>query len=500
MLSHVIRQSQERYRATFGRAGIGIAHNALDGRWLDANPAYCELVGYTRAELITMRFQDITYPDDVDPDVSSFARLIANEITEYSMTKRYVHKRGQLVWIDLTVTLVRPENEAPYAVAIARDATAGRRELIETQRERDAFFELSLEALVIIEFRDGEPWFRRANPAMCTLLQYPEEHLKSRPIYAWVYPEDMEHTRQALELLDEGSPQPCENRYVTRDGRIRWLSWSLSFVDGLYYCVARDVTADRDRARLEAEQQRRLTAASKLNALGRMAANISHEIKNPLAVIYGNACQLEQVLGPKVPDACVRMINEMQSMSMRIVKIIDGLRGFSREASRDAFETVSLKQLFSDTLSFCESRLAIDSTAAAPLEFRCQPVTEDIFLRCQPVQLQQVLLNLLTNALDATMSISKLTKRIGIRHRADAQCVHICVYDNGDGIPADVRPHLFEPFFTTKQVGKGTGLGLSIAHEIAISHRGRLYLDPNADHTTFVVELPRAYPSPPGTS
>ena len=108
-----IAESEERFRSTFEQAAVGIAHVSLDGRWLLFNHKLCEIVGYTRAELLESKFQDITYPADLATDLDYIRQLLAGEIQTYIMEKRYVHKSGRLVWANLTVSLRRDISGVP---------------------------------------------------------------------------------------------------------------------------------------------------------------------------------------------------------------------------------------------------------------------------------------------------------------------------------------------------------------------------------------------------
>jgi PAS domain S-box-containing protein len=107
-----LRESEERYRATFDNAGVGIAHVGLDGRWLRFNDAVCHITGYSREELQTKTFADITHPEDIEPDWANARRLLAGEINTYSLEKRYLRKDRALVWVNLTVSLVQSESSA----------------------------------------------------------------------------------------------------------------------------------------------------------------------------------------------------------------------------------------------------------------------------------------------------------------------------------------------------------------------------------------------------
>lgn len=123
-----LRESEERFRATFSQAAVGIAHVATDGRWLLVNQKLCDIVGYTHAELLERTFQDITFPDDLGADLEYVRQMLANEIQTYSLEKRYIRKDGSLVWINLTVSLVRNSSGRPqYFISIVEDISERKR-------------------------------------------------------------------------------------------------------------------------------------------------------------------------------------------------------------------------------------------------------------------------------------------------------------------------------------------------------------------------------------
>ena len=114
--------SETRFRNTFEQAAVGIAHVALDGKWLKVNQKLCQIVGYTKEELLQKTFQDITYPDDLNTDLNYVRQIFAGEIQTYSMEKRYVHKNGECIWINLTVSLVKnSDGEPDYLISVIED-------------------------------------------------------------------------------------------------------------------------------------------------------------------------------------------------------------------------------------------------------------------------------------------------------------------------------------------------------------------------------------------
>ena len=119
-----VRESEARFRGTFENAAVGIAHVGVDGAWLDVNERLCEIVGYAHDELLGLTFQDITHPDDLGLDLEQFGRLLAGEVDHYQLEKRYVHRDGHTVWINLTVAPNwASDGEVDYVISVVEDVS-----------------------------------------------------------------------------------------------------------------------------------------------------------------------------------------------------------------------------------------------------------------------------------------------------------------------------------------------------------------------------------------
>lgn len=234
------------------------------------------------------------------------------------------------------------------------------------------------------------------------------------------------------------------------------------------------------RLRQLAEAQEQLVQTGKMAAVGQLAGGVAHEINNPLAVILGFA----QGMDRRVPegDPLRLPVSSIVREALRCKNLVQELLTFSR-IGKKTFENVDLNGLLRSTLVLIEARARTQGVRIIQDFEDSLPI-----LQGNKTQLQQVLVNLGTNALDVMKGGGTLTVRT---QRLGSGNVCLEVGDTGGGIPEEVRSRIFEPFFTTKPVGEGTGLGLSLVYEIIQQHRGSIEVDSQAGHgTTMRVKLP----------
>jgi diguanylate cyclase (GGDEF)-like protein/PAS domain S-box-containing protein len=229
----------------FRQAVVGMALAGLDGKWMQVNDALCRIVGYDRDELLARGFSAITHPDDVDADVTAIARLARGAVDSHEREKRYLHKDGSIVWVHLTVSLVRSPQGAPrFFLAQVLDITRRKR----AESEMDAFFDASPDLLAIAG-TSGK--LDLVNSAWERTLGWTREEVTSRPFLDFVHPEDHERTLAEARAVYEGRPAPMfRNRYRAKDGSYHWLEWRTRPTQGgRLYCVVRDVSLHESEER-----------------------------------------------------------------------------------------------------------------------------------------------------------------------------------------------------------------------------------------------------------
>jgi two-component system cell cycle sensor histidine kinase/response regulator CckA len=217
-----LRQSEERFRATFFQAPVGIAHTSIQGEWLLLNGRLCEILGYTQSELHGKTFLDITHPDDLEANIVARRRLLAGEIDSWSMEKRYIRKNGVTVWTRICVSVVRDQHNLPiYFISVIEDIT-DRIQAERALRESEQRLRLALSAGVGVWDCD----LRAKAPALSPQYRrvFGQPPLNHAEWFKLVHPDDRERVLAvARDSIDRVSEWDAEYRLLRPDGSVRWL-------------------------------------------------------------------------------------------------------------------------------------------------------------------------------------------------------------------------------------------------------------------------------------
>jgi C4-dicarboxylate-specific signal transduction histidine kinase len=229
----------------------------------------------------------------------------------------------------------------------------------------------------------------------------------------------------------------------------------------------------------------KIIQASKLATLGEMATSVAHELNQPLNVIRMAAdnCRRKVSTGTADTEYLYGKLSRIEQQTVRAAAIIDHMRMFGRKAEEDP-APVDPRKVVTNSLNLMGEQLRL-----AGIELVTELAEDCPFVLGHTIQLEQVLLNLLTNARDAIVQREGEAK-ITLRVFFDDEGVQICTEDTGGGIPEEILPRIFEPFFTTKEMGKGTGLGLSVGYGIIRDMNGTIVVENIDNGARFKILLP----------
>jgi PAS domain S-box-containing protein len=402
-----------------------------------------------------------------------------------------------------------------------RERKAAQDALRESESRFRAIFESAAVGIVRVDV-DGK--IADCNRAYCEMLRDDRESLVGQSVFARVHPDEVPDARERFERVkrgDESDPH-LERRYVLGDGSMVWAMQTTSFVrnrDGVpafAIGVVENVTA---RKHLEIS----LRQAQKLEAVGRLAAGIAHEINTPVQFVGDSVYFLRdtvldlfklleryrafrQAASLSMPDLAAELVEaetatDIDYLVDRMPKALDrALDGLDRVATivrgmKEFAHPTQTEKAPTDLNRAIETTLAI-----ARNEYKYVAEIETEFgelprVTCHVGELNQAFLNIIVNAAHAIGDVVQGTDgkgRIRIRTWRDGDRVVIAVSDSGSGIPEAIRDRIFDPFFTTKEVGRGTGQGLAIARAVVVEkHQGELTFDTEFGRgTTFTIRLP----------
>jgi len=363
----------------------------------------------------------------------------------------------------------------------------------ERTADRDRMWRLTTDLMMVSEF-DGT--IASVNPAWTTLLGWSSEELVGGNFLDLLHPDDLElTTREAAALAEGRSTKRFENRYRSKSGDYKWLSWTAVPDQTFIHAVARDVSAEKERAAELDQAQEALRQAQKMEAIGQLTGGIAHDFNNLLTVILGSADILRKKdISEEKRD---RYIDAIGETAERAAKLTSQLLAFARRQSLEPVVFDVVERIYSVTEML---RPLMGSRTQVVIVPECDPchVEADI------TQLETAILNMSVNARDAMESEGKLTISISVADGIPSetgsgeragQFVAVKVSDTGHGIDPDQLGRIFEPFFTTKEVGQGTGLGLSQVFGFAKQSGGEVRVDSELGAgTTFTLYLPKVLP------
>ena len=366
-------------------------------------------------------------------------------------------------------------------------------------RSAHAFRKAMEDSLTVgMRARDLEGRITYANPAFCRMVGFSvDELINARQAVDYWAPEDSERAQAFHDAVVEGNAprEGVEFRFMRKDGsRFDALIHEAPLIneDGLHtgwMASVVDVTARKHIEEIARQQQEKLQFTSRLTTMGEMASTLAHELNQPLAAIssYNTGCLNKLESGQFTADELKNALTKLGVQAQRAGRIIGRVHDFVRK-SEPKLAPCDLAEVIDDSVGFMQA-------AAKLLNIRIVLEIQDISpkLLADRVMIEQVLLNLMRNGIEAMSNVGPERRRLTIKLNQVGDQMQISVVDRGPGIPAAVSEKLFTPFFSTKT--DGMGIGLNICRSIIEFHHGRLWVEDNPDGgCIFVITLPILLP------
>jgi PAS domain S-box-containing protein len=469
----MLRESEERFRAIFQQAAVGVGQMNLAEELTMVNDRCCEVLGYTREELLGTRLTAKIHPDDLANASENWRRLLEGVIPSYSIEVRCVHKDRTIIWVGLYGSTVRDGDGRPkYFVTVFEDITKRKRTEAALQESEERFRNMADTAPVMIWVAGPDKLFSFFNK---TWLDFTGRTVEQELGNGWlncVHSDDVDRSYAAYySSFDSHRSFHIEYRLRRADGKYRWVLSSGVPRFGPNGDFAGYIGSNIDITDLRQSQEEAI-ARQKLESLGVLAGGVAHDFNNLLGSILTNSeLALSELSGGSPAYEGVESIKQVADRAAGIVRQMMAYAG----QEKTVFEPLNLSGLVKELLQLLKVSISKRAILAVDLP-------EDVpLVQANAAQIRQVVMNLITNASEAlgekegVISITVTHVRSEPDSGNDAMLLRsdhlrLIVSDTGSGMTEEIKARIFDPFFTTKFAGRG--LGLAAVQGIIRDHNG----------------------------
>lgn len=487
--SDALRSSENRFQRYFELGLIGMAITSPTKGILEVNDELCRMLGYEREQLLEKNWQEITHPDDVAAEVVQVNRVMAGETDRYTLDKRWIRKDGRTIYSSMSANCVRRiDGSVDYFVGLVQDISH-RKQAEERLHEYEKAVE-GLEEMICVIGRDYR--YLLTNRAFLSYTGLDREQLINHLVPDSLDGETWEQV--VKEKMDEAFQGKIVRYELTHEVAAlgeRHLFISYFPIEGpngidRIACVFHDITERKHAEEALRKAQAELAHVYRVTTVGELTGSIAHEVNQPLGAIVTNGHACLRLLARPQPNVEMarEAVDSMIADAMRASEVIKRIRAMLKKSTTGK-SSHQINETIRDVIAFTtaereNNRISLTTELAPDLPL----VVAD------RVQIQQVVLNLVLNSIEAMSVAHWAPREMLIKTEQTANEVLVAVRDTGVGIDPHDRDQVFEPFFTSKQ--GGLGLGLSISRTIIAAHRGQLWTGPNPDGqgTTFYFTLP----------
>ena len=478
-----LKKNEEKLRLIIDNSPIGFSVTDLKGHYIDANNAYCKMLGYTKNEILNKHFNEHTHPDDRTKNLDKYKNLVSDRIDYFDLEKRYIHKNGEIIYVFLRSQLVRDNDGKPYfEIAIVEDITE-RKHAESELRDFKSIIDQSNGGIIFVSLT-GKIMY--VNKFFAKIHNYTVDELIGENTRIFFNPEKYDNAMKDVQkIIKKGKLINKEIVHLKKDGT----SFPL-LINGVLIkdenenprFTAISVIDLTEQKKIEEELQK----MEKLKSVGTLAGGIAHDFNNILTGIYGNV-SLAQMNLPQNHKSTKFLLEAEKSME-RAIQLTKQLLTFSKGGS-PIKEDVRLSDLIREVVRF-----DLTGSNVKPI-FN---IADNLWnVEADKGQISQVFSNLTINTNQATPEGGNLyismeniivedEEIVGLKA---GNYVKIIVQDEGIGIAEKHLNKIFDPYFTTKQTGNG--LGLATSYSIIQKHNGSIEIDSVLGKgTTFIIYLP----------
>ncbi len=497
-----LSKSEEKYRGIFENALEGLFQSTFDGHIISANPAMAHILGYDSPEELISSITDIRkqlYISPQDRDNRTRRTLEPDEVLRFEV--QFYRRDRVKIWVSISARTIYDDNGKPaYIEGFITDISDRKKAEEDLAESRDYLDEIINTVADPMFVKDRHHRWVLVNNALCAFMGHERSEILGKSDYDYFPKEEADVFWEKDEfVLTSGKENINEESLTDALGIVHTIITKKTLYTGkngekFIVGIIRDIT-DQKLAEEEKKQlQVRLNHAQKMEAIGTLAGGIAHDFNNILSAILGYT-ELAMDYIPKQGKGKFELM-EVLKASNRARALVKQILTFSRMTETE-YSPIALSTVIKESIRM------LRSVIPSNIEIR-QDLNAKGLVMSDPTQINQVMINLCTNAAHAmdetggilevrlhevTVDNSAASSGLDI---APGPYVKITVSDTGMGIPEEIRERIFEPYFTTKELGRGTGLGLSVVHGIAKNHNGTVTCrsSPN-EGTTFDVYLPR---------
>ncbi|MCC6159234.1 MAG: PAS domain S-box protein [Deltaproteobacteria bacterium] len=443
--------------------------DAAELRFVRFNKAGEDLLGFARTDLMGKNDYDFVPRDEADFFTAKDREVLDNGVlVDIAEEPIHTRARGTRTLHTKKIPITDDQGHPTYLLGISEDIT----ERKQAREELDQFFALAIDMPCIADFTG---YFRRLSPSWTASLGWTADELMSRPFLDRVHPDDVESTKEAMAGLARGEVViGFDNRYLAKDGSIRWLSWN-SVGDPkreLIFATARDITRRREAEELIRQAKEAAETANRTKS--EFLANMSHELRTPLNAIIGFSQILENRTFGDLTEKQTRYLQGIEQSGWHLLQLINDILDLSKvEAGKMSLDLES-----TDVARIVESSLLIVREKAqvhgVRLDLRVDESIRDLRMMVDERKIKQIMYNLLSNAVKFTPDGGTVAVEVD-RSRADFR---VRVSDSGVGIEAADLERVWGAFEqidgSRAREREGTGLGLALTKKLVELHGGRI--------------------------